>query len=185
MSGTVGPGQHHTGVLEEWAGGQTWWNERVFVLFTTTVIILLPLCSLKHIGNFFTQIFFPQILISNLSVLSSHVLVPMVLPCCFLFLMCLIYSWFFKNSILAICPQFSTSLVWQQERFLVLVLGWSSTQKSVFHPILRPSWYESFKMNPIWWQSWYENSNMSTRLVCSKVDTRPMLLITFLLVLCL
>jgi uncharacterized membrane protein YobD (UPF0266 family) len=80
------------GVLEEWAGGRTWWNERVFVLFTTTVIILLPLCSLKHIGNFFTQIFFPQILISNLSVLSSHVLVPMVLPCCFLFLMCLIYS---------------------------------------------------------------------------------------------
>ncbi|KAH8969346.1 hypothetical protein BDL97_02G029000 [Sphagnum fallax] len=51
MSGTVGPGQHHTGVLEEWAGGRTWWNERVFVLFTTTVIILLPLCSLKHIDS--------------------------------------------------------------------------------------------------------------------------------------
>lgn len=39
------------GVLEEWAGGRTWWNERVFVLFTTTVIILLPLCSLKHIDS--------------------------------------------------------------------------------------------------------------------------------------
>ncbi|CAK9235462.1 unnamed protein product [Sphagnum troendelagicum] len=51
MSGTTGAGPHHTGVLEEWAGGRTWWNERVFVLFTTTVVILLPLSSFKHIDS--------------------------------------------------------------------------------------------------------------------------------------
>ena len=51
MSGTSGAGKHYTGVLEEWAGGATWWNERTFVLFTITVVILLPLVSFRHVGT--------------------------------------------------------------------------------------------------------------------------------------
>ena len=49
---TSGAGQHFTGVLEEWAGGPAWWNERLFVLFTITSVILLPLVSLRHLGMY-------------------------------------------------------------------------------------------------------------------------------------
>lgn len=51
LSGTSGAGEHYTGVLEEWAGGATWWNERTFVLFTITVVVLLPLVSLRHVDS--------------------------------------------------------------------------------------------------------------------------------------
>jgi len=51
LSGTSGAGEHYTGVLEEWAGGPTWWNERVFVLFTIAVVVLLPLISFRHVGT--------------------------------------------------------------------------------------------------------------------------------------
>ena len=51
LSGTSGDGEHYTGVLEEWAGGATWWNERTFVLFTITVVVLLPLLSFRHVGT--------------------------------------------------------------------------------------------------------------------------------------
>lgn len=51
LSGSGADGSHHTGVLEEWAGGATWWNERIFVLFTITVVVLLPLASFRHVGN--------------------------------------------------------------------------------------------------------------------------------------
>lgn len=51
LSGTSEAGKHYTGVLEEWAGGPTWWNERVFVLFTIAVLVLLPLISLRHVGT--------------------------------------------------------------------------------------------------------------------------------------
>lgn len=52
LSGSTGGGEHYTGVLEEWAGGATWWNERTFVLFTVMVVILLPLVSLRHVGKY-------------------------------------------------------------------------------------------------------------------------------------
>ncbi|XP_024402654.1 amino acid transporter AVT6A [Physcomitrium patens] len=51
LSGSTGGGEHYTGVLEEWAGGATWWNERTFVLFTVMVVILLPLVSLRHVDS--------------------------------------------------------------------------------------------------------------------------------------
>eukprot|EP00249_Psilotum_nudum_P013451 c24339_g1_i1 orf=465-1808(-) len=51
LSGSTSSGVHHTGVLEEWAGGSTWWNGRVFVIFATTVLIFLPLSSFKHVDS--------------------------------------------------------------------------------------------------------------------------------------
>jgi sodium-coupled neutral amino acid transporter 2 len=59
LSGTSGAGKHYTGVLEEWAGGATWWNERTFVLFTITVVILLPLVSFRHVGT--SSVELPQV----------------------------------------------------------------------------------------------------------------------------
>ncbi|CAM6108837.1 unnamed protein product [Calypogeia fissa] len=47
LSGTA----EHTGILMEWAGGATWWNGRVVVLFITTVVILAPLCCLRHVDS--------------------------------------------------------------------------------------------------------------------------------------
>ncbi|XP_024403998.1 amino acid transporter AVT6A [Physcomitrium patens] len=51
LSGTSASGEHFTGVLEEWAGGPTWWNERTFVLFTIAVVVLMPLISFRHVDS--------------------------------------------------------------------------------------------------------------------------------------
>ncbi|KAH7292410.1 hypothetical protein KP509_29G066800 [Ceratopteris richardii] len=49
MSGSTSGTVHHSGVLEEWAGGQTWWNSRLSVFVFTTLVILAPLASFKHV----------------------------------------------------------------------------------------------------------------------------------------
>ena len=42
----------HEGLLVEWNGGQAaWWTSRVLVLFIITLVILLPLVSLRHVGE--------------------------------------------------------------------------------------------------------------------------------------
>lgn len=58
LSGTSASGEHFTGVLEEWAGGPTWWNERTFVLFTIAVVVLMPLISFRHVGKQSTHLEF-------------------------------------------------------------------------------------------------------------------------------
>lgn len=51
MSGSTSSSVHHSGVLEEWAGGSAWWNTRLAVFFLTTVFILGPLVSFKHVDS--------------------------------------------------------------------------------------------------------------------------------------
>lgn len=51
LSGSTTSSTHHSGVLEEWAGGQTWWNRRVVVMLFTTVFILVPLVSFRHVDS--------------------------------------------------------------------------------------------------------------------------------------
>ena len=51
LSGSTSSSVHHTGVLEEWAGGQTWWNSRIFVMLATLLFVLAPLVSFRHIGK--------------------------------------------------------------------------------------------------------------------------------------
>lgn len=51
MSGSTSSSVHHSGVLEEWAGGSAWWNTRLSVFFFTTVFILVPLVSFKHVDS--------------------------------------------------------------------------------------------------------------------------------------
>lgn len=51
MSGSTSSGVHHSGVLEEWAGGSLWWNSRLSVMFCTTLFILIPLVSFKHVDS--------------------------------------------------------------------------------------------------------------------------------------
>ena len=55
LSGSTSSSVHHSGVLEEWAGGQTWWNSRITVMLITTIFILAPLASFRHIGNCFKE----------------------------------------------------------------------------------------------------------------------------------
>lgn len=51
LSGSTSSSVHHTGVLEEWAGGQTWWNQRSVVMLFTTVFVLVPLVSFRHVDS--------------------------------------------------------------------------------------------------------------------------------------
>eukprot|EP00250_Pteridium_aquilinum_P013976 c21699_g2_i1 orf=985-2325(+) len=51
LSGSTSSSVHHSGVLEEWAGGQTWWNQRTTVMLVSTVFILVPLVSLRHVDS--------------------------------------------------------------------------------------------------------------------------------------
>ncbi|MCO5547002.1 hypothetical protein L7F22_000442 [Adiantum nelumboides] len=51
MSGSTSGTVHHSGVLEEWAGRSTWWNSRLSVMFFTTLFILVPLVSFKHVDS--------------------------------------------------------------------------------------------------------------------------------------
>lgn len=51
LSGSTSSSVHHTGVLEEWAGGQTWWNRRSVVMLFTTVFVLVPLVSFRHVDS--------------------------------------------------------------------------------------------------------------------------------------
>lgn len=50
ISGTSSNGVHHTGVLEEWFG-VCWWTGRTGALFLTTILILVPLVSFKHVDS--------------------------------------------------------------------------------------------------------------------------------------
>lgn len=51
LSGSTSSSVHHSGVLEEWAGGQTWWNQRTTVMLFTTVFVLVPLVSFRHVDS--------------------------------------------------------------------------------------------------------------------------------------
>lgn len=51
LSGSTSSSVHHTGVLEEWAGGQTWWNRRSVVMLFTSVFVLVPLVSFRHVDS--------------------------------------------------------------------------------------------------------------------------------------
>lgn len=51
LSGSTSGSVHHTGVLEEWAGSSTWWNQRKSVMLFTTMFILAPLISLRRIDS--------------------------------------------------------------------------------------------------------------------------------------
>eukprot|EP00250_Pteridium_aquilinum_P014280 c21887_g1_i1 orf=441-1763(-) len=51
LSGTTSASVHHTGVLEEWAGGSTWWNKRSAVMAFTTVFVLAPLVCFRRIES--------------------------------------------------------------------------------------------------------------------------------------
>ncbi|CAI7746021.1 unnamed protein product [Closterium sp. NIES-53] len=53
LSGTSEAGGmvHHVGLLEELAGGPTWWNGRAVVLLAVTTLVLLPLVLLRRIGG--------------------------------------------------------------------------------------------------------------------------------------
>jgi hypothetical protein len=51
LSGSGHGSEHHTGLLEEWAGGHSrWWNTRIAVVLATLITMLGPLCCLRHIG---------------------------------------------------------------------------------------------------------------------------------------
>lgn len=51
LSGSGHGSEHHTGLLEEWAGGHSrWWNTRIAVVLATLISMLGPLCCLRHIG---------------------------------------------------------------------------------------------------------------------------------------
>ncbi|MCO5593417.1 hypothetical protein L7F22_047431 [Adiantum nelumboides] len=49
LSGSTISSVHHSGVLEEWAGSETWWNQRTIVMLFTTVFILAPLACVRHL----------------------------------------------------------------------------------------------------------------------------------------
>ncbi|KAF8775455.1 hypothetical protein HU200_004880 [Digitaria exilis] len=51
MSGSVGGGDEHAGVLQELFGAQ-WWAGRQFVLLLTAVFVLLPLVLRRRVGEF-------------------------------------------------------------------------------------------------------------------------------------
>ncbi|CAI5972811.1 unnamed protein product [Closterium sp. NIES-64] len=53
LSGTSEAGGmvHHVGLLEELAGGPTWWNGRAVVLLAVTTLVLLPLVLLRRIDS--------------------------------------------------------------------------------------------------------------------------------------
>ncbi|KAI5084574.1 hypothetical protein GOP47_0000743 [Adiantum capillus-veneris] len=51
LSGSTSSSVHHNGVLEEWAGAQTWWNSRVSVMLFTTLFILAPLTAFRHVDS--------------------------------------------------------------------------------------------------------------------------------------
>eukprot|EP01018_Ginkgo_biloba_P000989 Gb_25787 [translate_table: standard] len=50
VSGTSSNGVHHAGVLEEWFG-VCWWTGRTAALFLTTILILVPLVSFRHVDS--------------------------------------------------------------------------------------------------------------------------------------
>ncbi|KAH9309406.1 hypothetical protein KI387_037317 [Taxus chinensis] len=50
VSGTSSNGVHHTGLLEEWFG-VCWWTGRTSAMFLTTVLILAPLVSFRHVDS--------------------------------------------------------------------------------------------------------------------------------------
>lgn len=51
MSGSVGGGDEHAGVLRELFGVR-WWTGREFVLLVTAVFVLLPLVLRRRVGEF-------------------------------------------------------------------------------------------------------------------------------------
>ncbi|MCO5577474.1 hypothetical protein L7F22_031307 [Adiantum nelumboides] len=51
LSGSTISSVHHSGVLEEWAGSETWWNQRTVVMLFTTVFILAPLACVRHVDS--------------------------------------------------------------------------------------------------------------------------------------
>jgi len=55
MSGSVGGGDEHAGVLQELFGPQ-WWTGRQFVLLVTAVFVLLPLVLRRRVGKFTFQL---------------------------------------------------------------------------------------------------------------------------------
>jgi hypothetical protein len=55
MSGSVGGGDEHAGVLQELFGPQ-WWTGRQFVLLVTAVFVLLPLVLRRRVGKFTSQL---------------------------------------------------------------------------------------------------------------------------------
>jgi len=55
MSGSVGGGDEHAGVLRELFGAR-WWTGRQFVLLVTAVCVLLPLVLRRRVGEFTSQL---------------------------------------------------------------------------------------------------------------------------------
>ncbi|CAI7847674.1 unnamed protein product, partial [Closterium sp. NIES-53] len=52
LSGSDGAdGEHYSGLLEEWAGGSTWWNSRLTVLLASIVTVIGPLAALPVIDS--------------------------------------------------------------------------------------------------------------------------------------
>lgn len=51
LSGSTSGSVHHSGVLEEWAGGQFWWNRRSAAMAFTAVFILSPLVCVRRIDS--------------------------------------------------------------------------------------------------------------------------------------
>lgn len=51
LSGSTSDSVRHSGVFEEWAGGQAWWNSRTSVMFFTSVFVLTPLVSFRHVDS--------------------------------------------------------------------------------------------------------------------------------------
>ncbi|CAI5958006.1 unnamed protein product [Closterium sp. NIES-64] len=52
LSGSDGAdGEHYSGLLEEWAGGSTWWNSRLTVLLASIVAVIGPLVALPDIDS--------------------------------------------------------------------------------------------------------------------------------------
>lgn len=50
VSGTSADGMHHFGILEEWFG-VCWWTGRPVTLFLTTIFIIVPLVSFRHVDS--------------------------------------------------------------------------------------------------------------------------------------
>lgn len=65
MSGSVGGGDEHAGVLRELFGAR-WWTGREFVLLVTAAFVLLPLVLRRSVGEFTFQLA-PYILVEYLS----------------------------------------------------------------------------------------------------------------------
>ncbi|MCO5605132.1 hypothetical protein L7F22_059312 [Adiantum nelumboides] len=75
LSGSTAASVHYTGVLEELAGGHTWWNTR-FTVMVFTVVCLIPLVLLSEIDSLKVS--------SALAVLLAifFVLATAVIACC-------------------------------------------------------------------------------------------------------